>query len=88
MSATKKRLKKLAEAVSAILGDTEKAKQLKKSKALERFIGRLEDRQRELERDLEKGSVEDRKLKETSKKHKMLTKQIKKARKILSDMKD
>jgi hypothetical protein len=83
----KKRLKKLAEAISEILGDEQKAKKLKKAKVLERFIGKLQDRHREMKREIEKGSLGTRTAKERAREADSLLKQIKKAKKILADMK-
>lgn len=88
MAVKKKRLKKLVDAVSAILGDSEKAKKLKKSEALESFIGKLEDRRSAFDKEISKGSLAGKELKEKSRKSELLSKQIKKAKKILSDMKD
>ena len=88
MPPKKKKLKKLVDAVSAILGDTEKAKKLKKSEALESFIKKMEDRQISIETEIFEGSLEGKELKLETKKVALLTKQIKKARKLLADMKD
>ena len=86
MSVKKKRLKKLADAVSSILGDTEKAKKLKKKRAMEGFVAKLEDKHRQMEEELESGSLKGKASKESSRKAQSLGRQIKKARKILADM--
>ena len=86
MPPKKKRLKKLAEAISEILGDEQKAKKLKKAKALKRFIAKLEDKHREMEREIEKGSLDAGTAKERARQAESLGKQIKKAKKILADM--
>lgn len=86
MAGTKKRLKKLVAAVSEILGDQKKAKKLKKAEALERFIGKLEDKHREMESARSKGTLEGKAAEEQAHKTESLAKQIRKARKILSDM--
>lgn len=82
----KKRLESFVDAVSAILGDQEKAKKLKKAKALKRFIAKLEDRQRDIEKEIAKGDLSGKSLKTRSRQAENLEKQIKKGRKILSDM--
>ena len=87
MPPRKKRLKNLVESVSSILGDQQKAKKLRKAKALERFIGKLEDKHRELERELKKGPLSDKAAKDRARQAGSLGKQIKKARKILAEMK-
>ena len=86
MPGKKKRLKNLVEAVSAILGDQQKAKKLKKAKALKRFIAKLEDKHRSMERELEKDSPDTQVVDELARQAESLGKQIKKARKILADM--
>ena len=80
----KKRLQKLVDAVSAILGDQQKAKTLKKTEALERFIEKLEDRHGEMEKELSRGSLQGKAAKERSRQVTDLGKQIKKAQKILA----
>ncbi len=87
MAGKNKRLKKLVEAVSAILGDQQKAKKLKKRKALERFILKLKDRHAEMEMELEQGSLEAAAAKERSRQAADLGKQIRKAEKILAKIK-
>ena len=87
MPPKKKRLRKLAEAISEILGDEQKAKKLKKAKALERFIAKLEDKHREMKREIQKGSPDGKAAKERARQADSLGKQIKKAKKILADMK-
>jgi hypothetical protein len=86
MAGKKKRLKKLVAAVSAILGDKQEAKKLRKTEALERFIVKLKDKHREMERELAKGSLEGAAAKEKSRRVKDLGKQIRKAEKILAKM--
>ncbi len=87
MAKQKKRLRRLVEAVSAILGDQQKAKKLKKAEALERFISKLQDKRREMEGEIEKGSLDGKAAKEKTRQAESLGKQIKKARKILAAMK-
>ncbi len=82
----KKRLKKLAEAVSAILGDQQKAKKLRKAEALERFIAKLEDKHRRMRKELEKGLLQGNAAEEEADRIASLGKQIKKAKKILAGM--
>lgn len=86
MPAKKKRLKNLVDAVSSILGDSEKAKKLKKADALESFIGKLEKKHREMVGELSSGAVTGKAAKEKSRQAQSLERQIKKARKILADM--
>jgi predicted RNase H-like nuclease (RuvC/YqgF family) len=83
----KKRLQGLVDAVSAILGDDQEAKKLRKVKALERFIGKLENKERDLDKELSKDSLKEKVAREKSRQVETLGKQIKKARKILADMK-
>lgn len=83
----KKRLQGLVDAVSAILGDDQKAKKLRKVKALESFIGKLEKKERDLEKELSGSSLKGKLAKEKSRQVETLGKQIKKAWKILADMK-
>ena len=80
----KKKLKKLVEAVSAILGDQQKAKTLKKTEALESFIEKLKDRHGEMEKELSQGSLKGDAAEERSRQVAELGKQIKKAEKILA----
>lgn len=87
MPAKKKRLKKLVDAVSSILGDTTKAKKLKKAEALEGFIGKLEKKHREMLAELSSGAVTGKAAKEESRRAESLGRQIKKAKKLLADMK-
>ncbi len=82
MAAKKKRLQKLVESVSAILGDEHKAKKLRKAKSLERFIAKMEDKKRELDRKSSKG----KEGKERARLSEALAKQIRKAKKILEDL--
>lgn len=85
---TKKRLKKLVAAVSTILDDQTEARKLKKAEALERFIVKLEDKHREMEAHRQAGAPDPKQLEEHADRAKSLAKQIKKARKILADIKD
>ncbi len=87
MAKKQKRLTKLVEAVSAILGDQERAKRLRKTKALDRFIGKLEAKHREMEKELSKGGLSGKDAKGRSRDLEGLGKQVKKAKKILADMK-
>ena len=87
MPKKKKRIRKLVEAVSAILGDQMKAKKLKKAKALQRFIAKLKDRHREMEKELSQGSLQGTAAKEKARQAADLAKQIGKAEKILAEMK-
>ena len=87
MPPKKKRLKKLAEAISEILGDDQKAKKLKKAKVLEQFISKLEDKHREMEREIEESSLGGKAANDRAHQAHSLGKQIKKAKKILADMK-
>lgn len=86
MPAKKKRLKNLVEAVAAILGDQQKAKKLKKAKALDRFIAKLDDKHRSMEKELKKDSPKTEAVSELARQAESLGKQIKKAKKILADM--
>ena len=87
MAAKKKRIRRLVEAVSAILGDQTKAKKLKKVKALQRFIVKLKDKHQEMEKELAQDSFQGNAAKEKSRQAAALAKQIRKAEKILADMK-
>jgi hypothetical protein len=83
----KKELAKIADAVEGILGDSVKAKKLKKIKALERFIVQMKSKRADISAELGQDALapEARKLKE---RHlKTLDKQIRKANKVLSGMK-
>ena len=80
-------IEKITNAVEGILGDSVKAKQLKKLKSLKRFIEQMKMKRTEIMSDLsQKGlSAESRKQKE---RHlETLDKQIKKANKVLDKMK-
>ena len=81
-----RRLEKLVDAVSQILGDDHKARKLKKAKALERFISKLEDRRAEIERELKRRRAKGKGTDEQAEKSKSLHKQIKRAKKILAEM--
>ena len=87
MPAKKKRLKKLVDAVSALLGDQQKAKKLRKSEALARFIAKLEAAHKEMEKELEKKSLKGSAAKEKARRAESLAKQIRKAKRLLAEMK-
>ncbi len=82
MAAKKKRLKNLVESVSAILGDEQKWKKLRKARSLERFIAKMEAKKLELEQELAK----DEKNNTTAHQLILLSEQIKKAKGILKDI--
>ena len=86
MGKKKKRLSALVEAVTEILGSSPKAKKLKKAKALGRFIDKLEGKLAEIENDISTGELSDEEREAKSHQVKGLTKQIKKAKKILLSM--
>lgn len=83
----KKRLQRIVDAVSAILGDEEEVKKLRKVKALERFIGKLEARERELAGKASAGARKGKEARQTSRHVGILQKQIKKASDLLVEMK-
>lgn len=85
--AKKKKLAKLLDAVSDLLrDDPPKAKKLKKTRALERFIGKLEKRRRELQAQVSEARKHGKTAKRRAAQVERLEKQIKKARKILAEM--
>ena len=82
----KKKLSRIADAVEGILGNSVKAKKLKKVKALNRFIDKMESKRAEISAELllDELAAESRELKQ---RHlETLDKQIKKANKILDQM--
>ncbi len=83
----RKKLSRIASAVTGILGDEIKGKRLKKEKALKRFIKKMEARREEIINELDKGNVKKEREKLLREHLGTLEKQLKKARKILSDMK-
>ncbi len=87
MSSKNRRLEKLVEAVATVLGDRQKAKKLRKAKALARFVAKLEDKHREMERELAKGSLDGKAGKEKAHQAQRLDKQITRAKKLLAEMK-
>ena len=88
MDKKKRKLANLVDAVSAILGkDPPAAGKLKKAKALERFIGKLEDRRRDIAVEVDHARKKGREATKRSRQVEKLDKQIKKANKILASMK-
>ena len=82
----RQKLTKLASAVTGILGDEVKGKKLKKGKALKRFIKKMEARRKEIVNELDKGNLKKEREKLLKDHLETLDKQLKKARKILSEM--
>jgi L-lactate utilization protein LutB len=81
----KKRLSKIAEAVESILGDPIKAKKLKKRKALEAFIQKMESKHREITDELERDELSDETRKLKTRHLGTLDEQLKKAKRLLDD---
>ena len=86
MAKQKKRLAKLVEAVSTILGSDQKARKLRKAKALARFIEKLEIKKAEIEKEIASEKVKGKEAEEKEDQVRLLTKQIRKGKKILADM--
>ena len=82
----RKKLSRIASAVTGILGDEIKGKELKKGKALKRFIKKMEARREEIIDELDGGTIKEEREKLLREHLETLEKQLKKARKILSDM--
>ena len=83
----KKKLARIADAVEGIVGNSVKAKKLKKVKALNRFINKMETKRAEISAELllDELTAETR---ERGQRHlETLDKQINKANKILDQMK-
>ena len=86
MPSNKKKLKEIIAAVSSIMGDGRKAKELKKAKALKRFISKLEDTLEKKEKLLASGKPTKKESARLSEQVEELSKQIKKARQVLDDL--
>jgi len=86
MGKRQKKISRIANAVTGILGDEIKNKKLKKGKALKRFIKKMEARRKEILDELEKGGLKKDREKLLKNHLETLDKQIKKAQKILDDM--
>ncbi len=86
MAATKKRLTKIIDAVAAIVGPDHSAKKLRKSKALKRFIEKLDETRRSKEKQIASGKLKKKEQAELSKQVEELAKQIQKAKKVLDDL--
>jgi len=82
----KKKLGSIIDAVKSILGEEVKVKKLKKVRAFESFIEKLEEKEAALKLALLEGDAASRKTAE--KQLAILTKQIKKAQKILEEQKE
>ena len=80
------KLTKLASAVTGILGDEIQGNRRKKGKALKRFIKKMETRREEIINELDKGHVKKEREKLLREHLKTLEKQLKQARKILSEL--
>ena len=81
------KLSKIAEAVTDILGRKVKKKPLTKAKALKRFIKKMEARRVEIKDELDKGGLKKSREKMLRQHLETLDKQIKRAQKILNEMK-
>ncbi len=81
-----KELSKIAGAVEHILGDKVKKKKIKKDKALKRFIKKMENRRKEVKKELDKGGLKNEREKLLRDHLDTLDAQIKKASKILAEM--
>jgi hypothetical protein len=86
MAKQKKRLAKMVEAVSTIMGSDHKARKLRKAKALARFIEKLGIKKAEIENEIASEKVKGKEAEEKEDQVRLLTKQIKKGKKILADM--
>ena len=86
MARQKKRLAKMVEAVSSVLGSDHKAHKLRKTKALARFIEKLEIKKAEIEKEIDSKKVKGKEAEEKKDQVRLLTKQIRKGKKILADM--
>ena len=82
----RKKLSRIANAVTGILGEEIKGKKLKKGKALKRFIKKMKARRKEIEKELAEGGLTKDREKLLRNHLETLDKQIKKARKILNEM--
>ena len=82
----RKKLSKITNAVTGILGDEVKGKKLKKGKALKRFIKKMEARREEIKKELDKGGLKKDREKLLRNHLETLDHQIKKARKIFDAM--
>ena len=82
----RKKLSKITNAVTGILGGEIKGKKLKKGKALKRFIKKMEARRQEIKDELDKGGLKKEREKLLRNHLETLDKQIKKARKVLGAM--
>lgn len=89
MAKREKRINRIVEAVQSIIGDDVKRKKLKKAKALESFIGKMEKKKAELKKQLtkERGDLSDKRIKELERNVKTLDKQIDKAEHLLKELK-
>jgi hypothetical protein len=83
----KRKLAKIVTAVDGILGDSVKAKKLKKLKALESFIGKMEAKRDDITDSLARDAVDPQSREELERHTKTLHKQIDKAKEILAKMK-
>ena len=83
----KKRLEKITDAVEGILGSSVKAKKLKKIKALQRFIEKMESKRGEISQELEQEGLAPKLRDEKARHLETLDKQIRKANKVLAEMK-
>ncbi|MGH1362965.1 MAG: hypothetical protein ACRBF0_05360 [Calditrichia bacterium] len=79
----KKRLKKIVTAVKKILGDNTKVKKLKKANALKSFIEKMIKKRQEIKKTLAKGKLKKDRESELVRNLETLSKQIKKAKKVL-----
>ena len=82
-----KKISRITNAVTGILGNEVKSKKLKKSKALKRFIKKMETRRKEIKEELDKGRLKKDREKLLRNHLETLDKQIKKAHKILDETK-
>ena len=82
----KKKLGSIIDAVKSILGEDVKVKKLKKVRALESFIEKLEEKEAALKSTLHNG--DNASQKNAEKQLAILKKQIKKAQKILEEQKE
>jgi hypothetical protein len=83
----KKKLGKIASVVESILGDPVRTKKLKKAKALRSFITKMESKRHELSKELESDKLDKDSRSRLERHVETLDKQIKKANKIIDDMK-
>lgn len=81
-----KKISKIAKAVQGILGDEIKGKKLKKEKAIQRFLIKMEARQTEIQDELSKGGLKSDREKLLKNHLHTLKKQIEKAAKIADEM--